>query len=292
MNKISVVVVTKNRFSDLSHCLGSILSNSEKPYEIIIVDNNSSDQTRQLATGLLRNSQIPVIYCKYVGSGYPKIYNKGLSLAKGDWIAVIDDDCVAHQDWIKQINFSIEKHRPDVIMGWCDTYYSDNVYSLSTLLFDNEWKERSIKGDQVIDFEILDNKNIVYKKKFLSEYNLKYDESRADVELGAAEDCDLGIQVQEAGGKAVCNKKILVWHKDPQNFLWLINKTKSSFYAYQSLLLKWPMEDRQKLKKESRSLSDLVGEFSQKYQLNFFQKAHLFIVCKITLWFNIFLNAR
>lgn len=280
-NSLSVVIVTKNRALELSQCLGSLLSNSILPDEIIVVDNNSTDQTKQLIEGIKKNSKVKVKYVFFEGEGYPAVYNRGFKEAFGDWVAFIDDDCLASSSWISEIKKSIKKNpKVSVVMGWCGTHYPHNMFSQATLLFDNEWKRRSLNGKEVVDFEVLDNKNVVYNKSFLDKHQLSYDEKRVICQNGAAEDCDLGMQIQQAGGKAICNKKMMIWHKDPQNWIWFMKKNISSWKAYQSLSLKWNMKERENLKLQPKELLKLVDDFSNEINLSLVAKFELFVVSK------------
>jgi len=280
-NQLSVVIVTKNRADELSHCLGSLLSNDILPDEIVVVDNNSTDKTKQLIEGLKIQAKVKVNYVFFDGKGYPAIYNKGLQIAKNNWVAFIDDDCVADSSWVSEINKSINKNpNIDVVMGWCGTYFSQNVYSQATILFDNEWKRRGINDFKVIDFEILDNKNIVYKKDFLNKNFLEYDEKRSKYQNGAAEDSDLGMQIQQANGKAIFNNRMKVLHKDPQNWIWYMKKNITSWKSYQSLSYKWDLPRRETMKLSSKSLKVLVGDIGNKLSLSLFNRMKLFFICK------------
>ncbi len=286
-NIISVVIVTKDRQEELRHCLGTLTCQSELMDELIIIDNNSSDNTLEVVKHFQKNVLFKVKYVKYRGTGFPKIYNRGLKEASSDWIAFIDDDCVADVNWVKEIKNSIKKYPTHAaIMGWCGTYYSKNVYSLATLMFDNIWKQRSIIGNVVVDLEVLDNKNVVYRKKFLQENSLEYDEGRIEFQNGASEDCDLGMQIQNANGKAVCNKKIMIWHSDPRNWRWFINKYIMSWKSYQSLNFKWNLEDREKMKSKQISLITAVSEMGDSLKINFLSKLKLYIVAKQVMFLN------
>lgn len=174
-------------------------------------------------------------------------------------------------------------------MGWCETYYPRNAYSQATILFDNVWKSRSLDDNRVLDFEVLDNKNVVYNKIFLNRNKLRYDENRERYQHGAAEDCDLGIQIQEAGGTAVLNKKILIWHKDPQDWLWFMKKNVASWRAYNSLKLKWDLQGRQGLKKPAQSNNIITRTFSLNYDLTFLEYFKLLLISKQLMLLNRFL---
>ncbi|KKQ88440.1 MAG: hypothetical protein UT13_C0001G0086 [Candidatus Pacebacteria bacterium GW2011_GWF2_38_9] len=97
-------------------------------------------------------------------------------------MAFIDDDCVADVDWYESIKkelLSLDINTEIVaILGNSQTYYKNNLFSLLTLFKDKIWKGSKIKKNKVLDFEILDNKNIVYNKNFLIKNKLSFDESR------------------------------------------------------------------------------------------------------------------
>lgn len=281
MPTVSVVIVTKNRVNDLQHCLGAILTNLRIPDEIIIIDNNSSDNTQSVVSALQKNVTVPICHIRFKGKGYPALYNQGLLHAQSDWVAFIDDDCVADIHWLEELYCSIRTY-PTVaaIMGWCETYYSKNVYSQATLLFDHDWKNRSIEGNVVKDLEVLDNKNVAYNAAFLKKHSVQYDEQRIVVQNGAAEDCDIGIQIQSAGGTAVCNKKMLIHHKDPTNWIWFMKKQIASIKSYRSLSSKWDMKSRSDLKKHPKKLSVVVSEFANDYELSSWSNAYLLFICK------------
>lgn len=285
--KVSVVIVTKNRSLDLSHLFGSLLSGSTLPDEILVIDNESTDNTKELVESISDTVSFPIRYEYYSGSGYPKIYNAGLKSATFEYVAFIDDDCIADIKWLESLKKSLQKS-PEVfaVMGWCETYYEKNIYSLATLLFTNEWKRRSISKNKVTDCEVLDNKNVVYNRSLLFKNNLEYDESRANFFSGAAEDCDLGMQIQAAGGQVIFNQEMLIWHKDPQDWLWFMKKNVASWYAYESLQLKWNIFEREKYKKPQRNLKNVVFDFSKQKKLGLFERLRLYIIAKQVLFLN------
>ena len=172
--KLSVVVVTKDRAQNLVHCLSSILSNSDLPTEIVVINNNSIDETSKIVQLISDRTNIRVKCFFLKKEGYPAAYNYGLKKAQYDWVAFIDDDCVASKDWIREIKRSIKAH-PNIsaVMGWCGTYFSQNLYSLTTLLLNNQWKKLGITKNKVEDLSILDSKNIIYNKKFLQECKME-----------------------------------------------------------------------------------------------------------------------
>jgi hypothetical protein len=95
---IASVVVTRNRLSMLKKAVDSILSQTHKPDKIIIVDNNSSDGTREWLGTLSAHLSncVPVFLQKNLGGagGFYHGIKKGCEIG-ADWIWTIDDDTVA-----------------------------------------------------------------------------------------------------------------------------------------------------------------------------------------------------
>lgn len=250
--------------------------------QLVVVDNNSSDNTQEIIKNLQKNSCFPIKYVLEKRLGYPTIYNRGLKEAKYNWVAFIDDDCVAEIDWFERIKKRVFLDKSQdliAILGFADTYQKNNVFSLVTNFFDYIWKEAGHFSGRVTDFEILDNKNIIYNKKLLLKNFISFDATRIEEMNGASEDCDLGRQIGLVDGKAFYDKKIIVSHKDPDNFLWFLKKYLFSVEAYRSFFKKWQTE-KYNPKKKKLSLKNELHLFISKNKLTPFNKLKFyFLVC-------------
>jgi len=115
---ISVVICTYNRSELLSKCLLSLAEQSlgKELYEVIVADNNSSDDTCQIVEEHARKEPNIRICCeKKRGANHTR--NTGVGLAAGEYIAFIDDDAVAYPDWLSNIHDYICQHREVVVFG-------------------------------------------------------------------------------------------------------------------------------------------------------------------------------
>jgi glycosyltransferase involved in cell wall biosynthesis len=104
---ISVVVITRNRAKWLSEALDSLARQSRRPDEVIVVDNASEDNTRDVVQTFGDGLDLTYVYEPVLG--IPRARNAGVENAKGDIIAFIDDDCVADGDWLKYIEIPFIK---------------------------------------------------------------------------------------------------------------------------------------------------------------------------------------
>jgi O-antigen biosynthesis protein len=98
---ISVLIPTYERPRHIRTCLMSILQNTYLNYEIILIDQSTSDTTQKIVQSL-HNRRI--IYLTSKSRNKSRALNMGLNLAKGDIFAFTDDDCIVSNDWLEKIN--------------------------------------------------------------------------------------------------------------------------------------------------------------------------------------------
>jgi glycosyltransferase involved in cell wall biosynthesis len=96
---ISIVIPVYNEADRLADCLTAIAALEMSPLEVIVVDNNSTDDTAAVAR---RFDFVTVLHEKRQGVTYAR--NRGFDAAKGEIIARIDADTVVAPDWTRQIN--------------------------------------------------------------------------------------------------------------------------------------------------------------------------------------------
>jgi GT2 family glycosyltransferase len=100
--RISAVVVTYNRPEEVKKAVDSLVNQSVKPFEIIVIDDASNPPLSMKVDG----SRIKQIrFDEEVGISNARNY--GISIAKGEYIAFIDDDCIASKHWIEEIQKGI-----------------------------------------------------------------------------------------------------------------------------------------------------------------------------------------
>lgn len=96
---VSVIVPAYNSEKTIGKCIDSLLAQNypKNKYEIIIVDNNSSD----LTVDIIKKYPVKIIYEKKYQSAYAA-RNAGIKVAQGSIIAFTDSDCAADKNWIRQ----------------------------------------------------------------------------------------------------------------------------------------------------------------------------------------------
>jgi len=110
----SVVVPTYERLDDLRICLYSLsekIQQGSPTYEIIVTDDSRSDQSRRMVEKEFPN----VSWGKGKQNGPAGNRNAGVNRARGQWIVLLDDDCIAQDDYLSSYAKAI-KANPDVLV--------------------------------------------------------------------------------------------------------------------------------------------------------------------------------
>jgi glycosyltransferase involved in cell wall biosynthesis len=114
---ISVVIGTHNRSSLLSGALDSVLDQRiDGPparYEVIVVDNNSTDDTREVVERYITQGHLNLKYVFEERQGVSHARNRGIANAQAPIVSFTDDDVRVAQDWISNIKAGFDTH-PEV----------------------------------------------------------------------------------------------------------------------------------------------------------------------------------
>ncbi len=115
---ISVVVCTYNRADDLAVALRTLCAQAVDPalYEILVVDNNSTDQTRAVTAEWARRCP-HVRYVRETQQGLSHARNRGWRAAQGTYVAYTDDDCKLPPQWLRVAAEIISERAPAVFGG-------------------------------------------------------------------------------------------------------------------------------------------------------------------------------
>lgn len=109
---LSVVIPTRNRALELERCIKSIKNQTYDKYEIIIVDDNSSDETQKI----IHKYKVRYIkHTKRLGQSIGK--NDGAKVAKGEIVVFTDDDCIADPFWLENIVKAFHSDRDIAVVG-------------------------------------------------------------------------------------------------------------------------------------------------------------------------------
>lgn len=108
--KASFIVANWNGKKTIAECLNSILAQTYKNYEIIVVDNHSSDTSLELVK---ENYNIDRLIALDRNYGYAEANNIGYKHARGDYIALVNNDAILEDNWLEKALgvFQRDKHK-------------------------------------------------------------------------------------------------------------------------------------------------------------------------------------
>ncbi len=137
--QVSVIIPTHNGLAMLAECLAAVLGQTYGDFETIVVDDASTDGTREFLAG------IPAVRAVRLegrrGHGFVAAGNRGLAAARGEILALLNNDAVPEPDWLAELVGGLERNpwaamaasklvlydRPDTIHSAGDYYGLDGV---------------------------------------------------------------------------------------------------------------------------------------------------------------------
>ena len=150
MKKISVVIPVYNVEKYLLECLDSVINQTYKDLQIILVDDGSTDFSGKICDVYAeKDNRITVVHQKNAGAGAAK--NTGLELIDGEYFSIIDSDDYIELDMYEKMVNSLEKYNADIVQClFRNVFVNDS--------FDRKYK---IKGNYP---------KVLTSKRFLKEY--------------------------------------------------------------------------------------------------------------------------
>jgi glycosyltransferase involved in cell wall biosynthesis len=199
MPKISVIIPTRNRSHLLERALQSVLNQTMKDYEVIVINDGSTDETARYLSSL----KLPFLTCVHLNEnrGGGAARNTGISHASGEFVAFLDDDDTWEATKLKEQVTLMESKNA----GLCQT--GRNVYTVSGIkrkyiFYAPRYSDplKSIMGDNYIGT----TSSIMVRKQLVN------DVGGFDPELPALQDWDFYIRLIKKGCLVVGIDKPLV----------------------------------------------------------------------------------
>ncbi|OVE78086.1 hypothetical protein BVX98_01345 [bacterium F11] len=215
---VSVIIPT---FNNGIH-LGSLLSQLEKQsypkeqFEVIVVDDGSTDETQQILALFGKNSQLKPNLIKQNNQGPGAARNRGAQEAKGKVLVFLDSDCSVSQDWLEQLVQPFSDQDVSQVGGRELPHVEDSFLSRCFwFTMNSKWTTGGIRG----------SRGVKLGKYFPRSFNMavRTDSFRSVGGFHQAaiygEDIELSYLVKSLGGKTVFREQAHVYHRKKVGFL-------------------------------------------------------------------------
>lgn len=107
---ISIIICTYNREKYIGSVLQA-LAGQKSDFEIIVVDNNSTDATPQIAKQFkAEHPELDITLCNEAEQGLSHARNCGIAQAKGDFLVFLDDDAIPCRDYLEKLDEGLKCH--------------------------------------------------------------------------------------------------------------------------------------------------------------------------------------
>jgi glucosyl-dolichyl phosphate glucuronosyltransferase len=229
---VSVIICSHNRSADVSECVSALIPQISSQAEAILVDSASDpgDQAEMTRLGNL----YPTLKLTRVGQpGLSLARNRGVQLAKADWVVFLDDDAVPFPDWLEKVMATVSAASPSqAIIGggiyprWPDGMNGERLskrWKMFLSLAEHE------KPGKVTDGYYVNGANYAIRRSVLLDLGGFSERlGRVGASLISGEDSQVTQSVLDAGLGAGFDPAFKVYHKISRERLkvsWILRRT-------------------------------------------------------------------
>jgi len=187
MPQFSIIIPCFQQAKYLEECIGSLIEQSYSDFEILLVDDGSPDNTKEVAQSISKKeNRLQYLYKQ--NGGLSSARNYGIQHAKGEYLVFLDSDDTLKPNFLQNIYNELSSGADIAITGY--SYFNDSSSIHRSVLISPDLKFESIIGNNFCP-----PVSIGIHKSFLEKTGL-FDET-----LKSAEDWDLWIRFFKAGAK-------------------------------------------------------------------------------------------
>lgn len=185
--KISVIIPTYNRANLIKKSINSVLNQTYKNIEIIVIDDGSTDSTQSIINKI--NDKRIKYYKLNKNNGASYARNVGINLASGNYISFHDSDDILNNQKLEKQFKNLKKNKSKFDFCKFSIHINNNI----NIIFPNNQSEEKILNNQIYD-ELLNKGNfittqsILIKKSYIKKYLF-------DINLPRLQDYDLVLRI-------------------------------------------------------------------------------------------------
>ncbi|MBX9853232.1 MAG: glycosyltransferase [Cytophagaceae bacterium] len=209
--KFSVVIPVYNRPDEIKELLESLTRQTNKNFEIIIVEDGSTNRCEDIVNSFKNQLELRYFYKENSGQGFSR--NFGYDLAKGDYFVVFDSDCLIPEHYFEALHNSLSKNYLDAYGGPDRSHYTFTPiqkaisYSMTSL-----FTTGGIRGNKK-------HVGVFHPRSFNMGISREvFNKTRGYIITRMAEDLEFSIRIINAGFKVGLIEETYVYHKRRTSF--------------------------------------------------------------------------
>lgn len=210
--KVSIIIPSLNVVEYISQCLSSVCEQTLCEIEIICVDADSTDGTREIIQEFAsRDKRIRVICSNIRSYGYQ--VNKGISCSTGEYIAIVESDDYIAENMMEHLYYQAKKYNVDISKADRMSVYSDGR-SIEKHIFlgQDEKNYNRVINIRDVPMIFIDDYNLwngIYRRKYIIDNKIKLNESSG----AAFQDVGFQQQVHLLAENMVFSNKIMYFYR-------------------------------------------------------------------------------
>lgn len=204
---ISVIIPTYNRAHLISRAIESVINQTYTNWELLVVDDASTDNTKQVLESYLSDTRIRYIKVDKNG-GNAVARNLGVNAAKGKFIGFVDSDDEYHSEYLFKALNKLEKSPEDVYFLWAGT----KTIGIDGVGKDSIWvpKQKNHSNQFLYELHVGIGRGFLIKKEC-------FDDLSFDNNLRTAVDTDFLIRLRQKFNFTVLEEVLLTIHTQPES---------------------------------------------------------------------------
>lgn len=215
-SEVSIVLAAFNALEYSRACLKSILEHTPLSYELVLIDNGSSDGTKEYfetipGARIIQNEK---------NLGFARGYNQGIKAGRGKYIVLINNDCIVSANWLSNMLSCADSDPAIGMVGprgnringvqKMDLEFSNlQEFHHYAMRFNKPNPGKWFEVNKLVGFCILVKREVVKKIGY-------FDESFG---IGTHEDIDYTMRAKQAGFKLFCAGDVIIYHFSHRTFI-------------------------------------------------------------------------
>ncbi|HZF66398.1 MAG TPA: glycosyltransferase [Chitinophagaceae bacterium] len=210
--KFSIIIPVYNRPAELDELLSSLLAQTTKDFEVVVVEDGSSSKSDEVCSRYIHQLSVRYHYKENTGPALTR--NAGMAIANGNYFIILDSDCILPPEYIEVVRNRLNEDFLDAYGGPDRAHESFNKlqkaidYSMTSFFTTGGIRGGGEKMDQFHPRSF----NMGISRRVFEAVG-GFPDARFAKAKAAGEDIELSMRIREAGFRIALLKEAFVYHK-------------------------------------------------------------------------------